>query len=173
MTHFGQRLEVSRTLFDGEHLDRSAGEPPDHRTDGQDPQERAYRRADAPVQATGCECPAIGEHRTVRDYVEIRSYARAPTPAPWSSTELEGGALSVTNLGMFGTEDFAAIINPPQSAILAVGAARQEPVVVDSQVEVGKILRVTLSVDHRAIDGRLAADGCEPYSRSSKTHYES
>ena len=72
--------------------------------------------------------------------------------------ELEGGAISVTNLGMFGTEEFAAIINPPQAAILAVGAARQEPVVVDGSLGVGTVLRVTLSVDHRAVDGATAAD---------------
>jgi pyruvate dehydrogenase E2 component (dihydrolipoamide acetyltransferase) len=72
-------------------------------------------------------------------------------------SELEGGAISVTNLGMFGTEEFAAIINPPQAAILAVGAARQEPVVMDGALEIGTVLRVTLSVDHRAVDGATAA----------------
>jgi pyruvate dehydrogenase E2 component (dihydrolipoamide acetyltransferase) len=73
--------------------------------------------------------------------------------------ELEGGALTVSNLGMFGTEEFSAIINPPQSAILAVGAARKEPVVdAQGQVAVATILRVTLSADHRVIDGALAAE---------------
>ncbi|GAA3157517.1 pyruvate dehydrogenase complex dihydrolipoamide acetyltransferase [Blastococcus jejuensis] len=71
--------------------------------------------------------------------------------------ELEGGSLTLTNLGMYGTEEFAAIINPPQSAILAVGAARQEPVVVDGSLAVASVLRVTLSADHRVIDGALAA----------------
>jgi pyruvate dehydrogenase E2 component (dihydrolipoamide acetyltransferase) len=72
--------------------------------------------------------------------------------------ELEGGATTITNLGMFGTEEFAAIINPPQSSILAVGAARREPVVTtEGGLGVGTVLRVTLSVDHRAIDGALAA----------------
>jgi pyruvate dehydrogenase E2 component (dihydrolipoamide acetyltransferase) len=72
--------------------------------------------------------------------------------------ELEGGALSVTNLGMFGTEEFAAIINPPQAAILSVGAARQEPIVKNGELEVGRVMRVTLSVDHRAVDGAQAAN---------------
>jgi pyruvate dehydrogenase E2 component (dihydrolipoamide acetyltransferase) len=73
--------------------------------------------------------------------------------------ELEGGALTVSNLGMFGTEEFSAIINPPQSAILAVGAARREPVVDDQgQLAVASVLRVTLSADHRVIDGALAAE---------------
>lgn len=71
--------------------------------------------------------------------------------------ELEGGSTSVTNLGMYGTEEFAAIINPPQSTILAVGAARQEPVVEDGMVAVGTLMRVALSVDHRPIDGATAA----------------
>jgi pyruvate dehydrogenase E2 component (dihydrolipoamide acetyltransferase) len=73
--------------------------------------------------------------------------------------ELEGGALTVTNLGMFGTEEFSAIINPPQSAILAVGAARPEPVVDDDgRVSVARLMRLTLSADHRVIDGALAAE---------------
>jgi len=63
----------------------------------------------------------------------------------------------VTNLGVFGTEDFAAIINPPQSAILAVGATRQEPIVSKGKLRVGTLMSVTLSVDHRPIDGVVAA----------------
>ena len=71
--------------------------------------------------------------------------------------ELEGGTLTVTNLGVFGTEDFAAIINPPQSAILAVGATREGPVVSKGKLRVGTVMSVTLSVDHRPIDGIVAA----------------
>jgi pyruvate dehydrogenase E2 component (dihydrolipoamide acetyltransferase) len=71
--------------------------------------------------------------------------------------ELEGGTLTVTNLGGYGTEDFAAIINPPQSAILAVGAAREQPVVKKGRLRVGTVMSVTLSVDHRPIDGVVAA----------------
>jgi pyruvate dehydrogenase E2 component (dihydrolipoamide acetyltransferase) len=72
--------------------------------------------------------------------------------------EIEGGAFSVTNLGMFGTDEFSAILNPPQSAILAVGAAKQKPVVVDDAIKIASIINFTLSVDHRAIDGALAAE---------------
>jgi pyruvate dehydrogenase E2 component (dihydrolipoamide acetyltransferase) len=71
--------------------------------------------------------------------------------------ELEGGSFSVTNLGMFGTTEFSAILNPPQSGILAIGAAQLQPVVVDGQVVVATVMRCTLSVDHRAVDGALAA----------------
>lgn len=87
----------------------------------------------------------------VRDLVE-----RARSGA-LRQDELEGGSLTVTNLGMFGTEEFAAIINPPQAAILAVGAARQEPVVRHGKLKAGTVMRVTLSADHRAVDGALAA----------------
>jgi pyruvate dehydrogenase E2 component (dihydrolipoamide acetyltransferase) len=71
--------------------------------------------------------------------------------------ELEGGSITVSNLGMFGVEEFSAIINPPQASILAVGAARQEPVVTDGRLGVATVLRVTLSVDHRPVDGAVAA----------------
>jgi pyruvate dehydrogenase E2 component (dihydrolipoamide acetyltransferase) len=71
--------------------------------------------------------------------------------------ELEGGSISVTNLGMFGTDDFAAIIKPPHAAILAIGAARDEAVVTDGQLAVGTVLHVTLAVDHRPVDGVVAA----------------
>ena len=71
--------------------------------------------------------------------------------------ELEGGSFCVTNLGMYGTLEFSAILNPPQSGILAVGAATQQPVVTDGALSIARIMRFTLSVDHRAIDGALAA----------------
>ena len=89
--------------------------------------------------------------QTVRDLAERARAGRL------QQHELEGGSISVTNLGMYGTEEFAAIINPPQASILAVGAARQEPVVVDGGLEVATVLRLTLSVDHRPVDGVVAA----------------
>lgn len=71
--------------------------------------------------------------------------------------ELDGGSISVSNLGMFGTRSFTAIINPPQAAILAVGAAAPEAVVINGSVEVRTVLHMTVSVDHRPIDGAIAA----------------
>jgi pyruvate dehydrogenase E2 component (dihydrolipoamide acetyltransferase) len=71
--------------------------------------------------------------------------------------ELEGGTLTVTNLGPLGTEDFTAVINPPQAAVLAVGAARTEPVVTDGELGIATLLRVALTVDHRPVDGAVAA----------------
>jgi len=71
--------------------------------------------------------------------------------------ELEGGAISVTNLGMYGVEEFAAVINPPHAAILAVAAVRSEPVVDGDAVVPGQVMSLTLSVDHRPVDGVVAA----------------
>jgi pyruvate dehydrogenase E2 component (dihydrolipoamide acetyltransferase) len=79
--------------------------------------------------------------------------------------ELEGGSFAVSNLGMYGITEFSAIINPPQSAILAVGLARQQPVVVDGVIEVGTIMTVTLSADHRVLDGALAAQWLSAFVR--------
>ncbi len=71
--------------------------------------------------------------------------------------ELEGGSFAISNLGMYGVDEFSAILNPPQSGILAVGAAKQRAVVDDGQVVVGNVMTVTLSADHRVIDGALGA----------------
>jgi len=71
--------------------------------------------------------------------------------------ELNGGSFAVTNLGMYGTSSFSAILNPPQSGILAVGAASPKAVVVDGEITIVTIMSVTLSADHRAVDGALAA----------------
>ncbi|WP_174566841.1 dihydrolipoamide acetyltransferase family protein [Nocardia crassostreae] len=71
--------------------------------------------------------------------------------------DMSGGTFTISNLGMFGIEQFTAVINPPESAILAVGAAQDELRLSDGQVIARKILRVTLSADHRAIDGAVAA----------------
>src|SRR5690606_4843658 len=81
-------------------------------------------------------------------------------------SELEGGSITVSNLGMYGTPEFAAIINPPQSAILAVGAAVQQPVVIDGELAVGSVMRCVLSADHRAVDGALAAPWAAAFTRT-------
>ncbi|MEB3366526.1 2-oxo acid dehydrogenase subunit E2 [Saccharopolyspora mangrovi] len=80
--------------------------------------------------------------------------AKSGTLAP---EEFQGGTFTVSNLGMYGVREFDAIINPPQAAILAVGAGAQRPVVVNGEVIPRTILTVTLSCDHRVIDGALGA----------------
>jgi pyruvate dehydrogenase E2 component (dihydrolipoamide acetyltransferase) len=71
--------------------------------------------------------------------------------------EMKGSTITVSSLGMFGVEEFTAILNPPESAILAVGAILDRPVVVDRQVVARPVMKVTLSYDHRVIDGAAAA----------------
>jgi pyruvate dehydrogenase E2 component (dihydrolipoamide acetyltransferase) len=87
----------------------------------------------------------------------VQDFVRQAAEGTPRQADLEGGSITVTNLGMFGVEEFSAIINPPQSAILAVGAAVPAPVAVEGRVEVATQLTLVLSVDHRAIDGALAA----------------
>jgi pyruvate dehydrogenase E2 component (dihydrolipoamide acetyltransferase) len=72
--------------------------------------------------------------------------------------EYQGGTTAVSNLGMFGVKDFAAVINPPHATILAVGAGEQRAVVKNGQLAVATVMSVTLSTDHRAVDGALGAE---------------
>jgi pyruvate dehydrogenase E2 component (dihydrolipoamide acetyltransferase) len=71
--------------------------------------------------------------------------------------ELGDGTLTVSNLGPYGIEDFTAVLDPPQAAVLAVGAARPEAVVTGGELGIATLLRVALTVDHRAVDGAVAA----------------
>jgi pyruvate dehydrogenase E2 component (dihydrolipoamide acetyltransferase) len=71
--------------------------------------------------------------------------------------EYQGATFTISNLGMFGVEDFVAIINPPEGAILAVGSIVEKPVVQKGEIIIGHMMKVTLSSDHRIIDGALAA----------------
>jgi pyruvate dehydrogenase E2 component (dihydrolipoamide acetyltransferase) len=90
--------------------------------------------------------------------VMIRELADKARSGTIKQDEIEGGSFAVTNLGMFGTEEFSAILNPPQSGILAVGAARKKAIVVNGELEIAQVMTVTLSADHRAVDGALAAE---------------
>jgi pyruvate dehydrogenase E2 component (dihydrolipoamide acetyltransferase) len=85
-----------------------------------------------------------------------RSLAEQARTGGLRQDQLEGGAVTVSNLGMFDVDEFAAIINPPQSSILAVGAARRAPVVVGDDLTVAAQVALVLSADHRVIDGALA-----------------
>ncbi len=87
-----------------------------------------------------------------------KDFAERARAGGLKQAELEGGSTSVTNLGMFGTEDFDAIINPPHASILAVGAATEQPIVADGHITVGSVMKVSLSVDHRPVDGATAAE---------------
>ncbi|MBO0708488.1 MAG: 2-oxo acid dehydrogenase subunit E2, partial [Candidatus Dormibacteraeota bacterium] len=74
-----------------------------------------------------------------------------------SDADLSGGTFSISNLGMYGVEEFEAIINPPESAILAVGRIKEVPLVENGQVVIGSVMRMTLSCDHRVFYGQTAA----------------
>jgi len=88
---------------------------------------------------------------------ERKELADKATEGKLSLEELEGGTFTLTNLGMFGVDEFGAIINPPQSAILAVGRIAERPVVEEGQVVARPTIRLTLSLDHRVLDGAEGA----------------
>ncbi len=88
---------------------------------------------------------------------EMKDLAVRARDGKLKPSEYQGGTFTVSNLGMFGIKDFAAIINPPQACILAVGAGVEQPVVEDGKIVVGTVMSVTLSVDHRVVDGAVGA----------------
>ena len=109
----------------------------------------------------GLVVPVIrdADRRTVQEIARARAdLVTRARDGKLTLPDLEGGTFTVSNLGMFGVEQFTAVLNPPQVAILAVGAVKDEPVVRDGELDVAPILRMVLSCDHRAIDG---ADGAQ------------
>ncbi len=89
---------------------------------------------------------------------EMKDLATRARSRKLKAEEYQGGNTAVSNLGMFGIKDFAAVINPPHATILAVGAGEQRAVVKDGEVKVATVMSVTLSTDHRAVDGALGAE---------------
>ncbi len=88
---------------------------------------------------------------------EIQSLAERARAGRLMPEEYQGGTVTVSNLGMFGVEEFSAIINPPQSMIFAIGAGVEQVIVNNGQQEIATLMNVTISVDHRAVDGATAA----------------
>ena len=88
---------------------------------------------------------------------EAHALAARAREGKLSLDDMSGGTFTLSNLGMFGIDHFTAVLNPPQAAILAVGAAKPEPVVRDGEIVVTTTMRLTLSIDHRALDGATAA----------------
>jgi pyruvate dehydrogenase E2 component (dihydrolipoamide acetyltransferase) len=88
---------------------------------------------------------------------EMKDFAARARARKLKPEEYQGGTTAVSNLGMFGIKDFTAVINPPHATILAVGAGEQRPIVKNGKVEVAEMMTVTLSCDHRAVDGALGA----------------
>ncbi len=79
--------------------------------------------------------------------------------------EYTGATFSVSNLGMLGIEEFTAVINPPEAAILAVGGMQPKPVVRDGEITVRQMMRVTMSCDHRVIDGATGAKFLQTFKK--------
>jgi len=88
---------------------------------------------------------------------EVKHLAKKAKEGALEPTEYKGGSFTISNLGMFGVSDFVAVINPPQAAILAVAGIDEKPVYIEGEIVPRKIMRVTLSFDHRVIDGAEGA----------------
>lgn len=101
----------------------------------------------------GCERRSVAEIAAAR--ADLVQRARAGTLA---QADFEGGTFTISNLGMYGVERFVAVLNPPQAAILAVGAVEDRPVARGGEVAVRPLLTLTLTCDHRAVDGATAAE---------------
>ena len=106
---------------------------------------------------------SLGLAEISRKTADLASRARSGTLDP---SEYAGGSFTISNLGMFGIREFAAVINPPQSAILAVGAGEQRPVVKNGELAVATVMSVTLSADHRIVDGALGAKWLQAFKRA-------
>lgn len=89
---------------------------------------------------------------------EVKDLATRARDGKLKPEEFQGGTFTVSNLGMYGITNFQAIINPPQSCILAVGAGQERPYVEDGQVKIGTFMSCTLSTDHRTVDGAVGAE---------------
>ncbi len=125
---------------------------------------RLYRDADIAVAVAtpkGLVTPVLrqADRKSVSQIsAEIRTLAARGRKGRLLPEEYQGGSFSISNLGMYGIREFAAIINPPQASILAVGAAEKRPVVHDDALAIATVMTCTLSVDHRAVDGALGAE---------------
>ncbi|TAH37675.1 MAG: hypothetical protein EYC62_01960 [Alphaproteobacteria bacterium] len=128
-----------------------------------------YHQADISVAVAipgGLITPVIraADRKGFKDIsLEMKALAERAKAGKLTPEEYTGGSFSISNLGMFGIKDFAAIINPPQGAILAVGQGEQRPIVRDGELAVATVMSCTLSVDHRAIDGAVGAEWLQAF----------
>ena len=130
-----------------------------------------YERADISVAVAtpnGLITPIIKDaaNKSLKDIsIEMKELAAKARDGKLKPQEFQGGTISVSNLGMFGIREFAAIINPPQGAILAIGAGEQRALVKEGQVKIANVMTVTMSVDHRAIDGAVGAEFLQVFKK--------
>ncbi|MEL7431064.1 MAG: pyruvate dehydrogenase complex dihydrolipoamide acetyltransferase [Chlamydiota bacterium] len=118
-----------------------------------------FKTVDVSIAVTipdGLITPIIryADYKTIGEIAqEVRSLAKRAKEKNLLPEEYQGGSFTISNLGMFGVSDFVAIINPPQSAILSVAGIEEKPIVAKGTIETAQIMRITLSADHRIVDG--------------------
>ena len=96
---------------------------------------------------------------------EMKDLAKRAKDGKLKPEEFQGGGFSISNLGMFGIKDFLAVINPPQACILAVGAGEKRPVVKGDEIKIATVMSVSLSTDHRVVDGALGAQFLQEFKK--------
>lgn len=96
---------------------------------------------------------------------QIKDLAAKARTGKLKPAEFQGGGFTISNLGMYGISDFSAIINPPQSCILAVGAGYQRAVVTDGELAIATVMTCTLSADHRSVNGDVGARFMQEFKR--------
>ncbi|MDH3245784.1 MAG: 2-oxo acid dehydrogenase subunit E2, partial [Saprospiraceae bacterium] len=96
---------------------------------------------------------------------EVKELATKAREKKLQLPEMQGNTFTISNLGMFDVDEFTAIINPPDSCILAIGSIAEKPVVRAGKVEIGNIMKVTLSCDHRVVDGATGAQFLQTFKR--------
>ncbi|MDY0028562.1 MAG: pyruvate dehydrogenase complex dihydrolipoamide acetyltransferase [Pseudobdellovibrionaceae bacterium] len=130
-----------------------------------------YKHADISVAVAtpnGLITPIIkkAETKSLRDISdEMKDLAKRAKDGKLKPEEFQGGSFSISNLGMFGVKNFQAIVNPPQSCIMAVGAGEERVVVENGQMVVRNVMTVTLSTDHRSVDGAVGAEFLQHFKR--------
>ena len=135
------RLATREAIFD----------PANHHVEGGREQQPENRDPDHP----GHDRDAKGLAQISNEMKSLAEKARAGKLVP---EDYQGGTFSLSNLGMYGIREFAAVINPPQGAILAVGAGEQRPVVKGGALAIATVMSATLSCDHRVVDGVVGAE---------------
>jgi pyruvate dehydrogenase E2 component (dihydrolipoamide acetyltransferase) len=137
----------------------------------QDKTVRFYEHADIGVAVAtenGLITPIVraAEVKSLLDIAtEVRELAGRARARKLKPEEYLGATFSISNLGMFGIDEFTAVINPPEAAILAVGAMKEKPVARDGEIEIHQMMRVTMSCDHRVVDGAVGAQFLQTFKQ--------
>jgi pyruvate dehydrogenase E2 component (dihydrolipoamide acetyltransferase) len=137
----------------------------------QDKTVRHYEHADIGVAVAtenGLITPIIraADMKSLLDIAtEVRELAGRARTRKLKPEEYLGATFSISNLGMFGIDEFTAVINPPEAAILAVGAMKPKPIVREGQIEIHQMMRVTMSCDHRVVDGAVGAQFLQTFKQ--------